>query len=74
VNVIIKLKTRQNLVEFLSANNLRTSFAAREGSLTMKMLSYWTRDPVRERRAFMRKAAWIFIAYSVSIFIIFLCF
>jgi hypothetical protein len=50
------------------------SFAAREGRLTVKMFSYWTSDPVRERRAFTRKAAWIFIAYSVAIFIIFLCF
>jgi hypothetical protein len=38
------------------------------------MFSHWTSEAVRERQAFLRKAAWLFIAYSVGIPVIFLYF
>jgi hypothetical protein len=74
VRVIIKLESRRNLVEFLLANNLGLSWPRRAVGAIVRGFGDWTSEVVRKRRAFLRMAAWMFIAYSVGILVIFLGF
>lgn len=40
----------------------------------MRLFGYWTGDAPPEKRAFLRIASIVMIAYTIGVFVIFLCF
>jgi hypothetical protein len=73
-NVIIKLKTGQNLVEFLLANNLGVSLARRAGGSDRENVQSLDQRGGAREAGFPAKGRMAVIAYSVGIPVIFLYF